>query len=260
MWWKQFSGLAYREIIRFLTVPFETIASPAITSTLYLLIFGIGIGDIIDVGEHSSYLAYLIPGLCTLGLVTSAYENSSSSITIGKYVNELQDLKVAPLSRTQIILSIGVASMVRGVLNASVTFCIGQLFYWHQHGTFIPIANPLLLITYTLLGAFTFGLFGLCVAFYASSFDKISAISSFILTPLIYLGGVFVSPDRLAPAWQYVSYINPLYYLISGIRTSMLGTGKLEWPLVLALLGVFAFVFYVIGTVVTRKGVNYVRQ
>lgn len=249
-----FRALLKREIKRFMKVIIQTVVSPVISSFLYLLVFGVSLGSRIQLSSQVPYLAFLVPGLMMMGLINNAYMNSSSSIVTSKFSGDLEDLRVAPISNAQIILALGIGAVVRGALVAVVTYIVGAIFYYFTAGLFLGIDHPLILIFFMVASGLIFGFIGIFIAFMAKTFDQMSAFSSFILLPLIYLGGVFMSIHDLHPFWQKVSQLNPLLYLINGLRYGVLGTSDvpLEISMGVSLVGVIGF--YFVAHLALKKG------
>lgn len=223
-----FFTLYEREMKRFLKVIFQTVASPLITATLYLLIFGVSLGGAIRLSGEHSYMAFLIPGLVMMAVLNNAFQNSSSSIVSGKFSGDLEDLRVVPLGNHQILWAMSIGGLTRGALVGLVTFAVGQVFYFIQEGSPLAVAHPFWLIFFLAVGGLSFAKLGVPVAFWARSFDQVSAVGSFILLPLIYLGGVFFSLENLHPVWKTISRFNPVLYFINGVRYGILGTSDVD--------------------------------
>lgn len=221
--WTPFYSLFRREIMRFMKVVAQTVVTPIVTGSLYLMIFGVSLGRQIQLEGGITYLAFLIPGLVMMGCLNNAFQNSSSSIISSKFSGDLEDLKAAPFTPTQIIAALSLAALVRGLMVGFITFMVGTISYHFVYGEFLSVANPFLLFVFLTLGAVTFSNIGISVAFWARSFDQMSAIGGFVLLPLIYLGGVFFSVDHLPGFWKTVSLGNPLLYMINGVRYGILG-------------------------------------
>ncbi|MCF7806399.1 MAG: ABC transporter permease [Simkaniaceae bacterium] len=258
-WLTQVFGLFKREIARFLKVPFQTVGSPIITSTLYLAIFGISIGAFVKSPLHVSYLEFLIPGLVMMNIVRGSYENTTSSIIGSKYVNELQDLRTAPLSRLQIVKGIMGAAIIRGLITAFLTFLVGTIFCLIYNGYFMKIHHPFYMLFFLLFGAASFSSLGMVIAMFSRSFEQVSIFGSFILTPLIYLGGVFFSLDMLSPIWQNIARINPIFYLIQGLRLSVLTPASIHVFYEALFLFLFFVICVLISLIALKKGRRYVR-
>jgi len=249
-----FITLFEREIKRFMKVLVQTVVTPFVSSFLYLLVFGVSLGSQVKVHGGVPYLAFLIPGLMMMGLMNNAFQNSSSSIVSSKFSGDLEDIRVAPITNQQIIWAMSLGGVVRGGLVALVTYIVGALFYYLQQGQILSIEHPLILIYFVIIGGLIFGMIGIAVAFWANTFDQLSAFSAFVLLPLTYLGGVFISVETLHPFWQIVAKLNPLLYLINGLRYGVLGVSDVDilTATVLSLLG-FA-VFYGVSLWSLRKG------
>ncbi len=243
-----------REVRRFMKVIFQTIATPLINSSLYLLIFGVSIGNEIDVGKGVSYLAFLIPGLVMMTVLRNALENAVGSIVTSKFVGELEDLRMAPLSTAQIVWGNGLAAIFRGIIVGVVTFGVGELFFWFDQKELFTIQNPALLFLFLLFGGLAFAHLGLAICMVATNFEQVSAINTFLLLPLIYLGGVFFSLDQLHPYWRYLSQFNPLLYLVNGVRFGMLGVSDVGVSFALFVTLLTWAVFYYLAIVSLKKG------
>lgn len=241
--WIPFLTLFRREISRFFKVIVQTVFAPFISSFLYLLVFGVSLGQHVQFHENVSYLAYLIPGLMMMGLINNAYQNSSSSIVNMKFTGDLEDLRVVPLSNREIVWAMALAAWVRGMVVAIVTWCVGNIFMLWQEGSWLGVAHPLAFLFFSLVSGLSFGYIGIAMAFWAKTMDQLSAFSSFILLPLIYLGGVFISMNQLSPFWRSVAQWNPLLYFIEGFRYSFLGYSdvSLERAIVVSLIGLVLF-------------------
>ena len=244
--WTPFFVLLEREIKRFGKVMVQTIVTPLINSSLYLLIFGVSLGQSIKMGNGLSYLAFLIPGLVMMGCLNNAFQNSSSSIVSAKFGGELEDYRVSPLSNQQIIWALAVGGVVRGVCVGLITFIVGQVFYYLLEGGILGVAHPLILLFFIIVGGLSFATLGISVAFWAKTFDQLSAVSAFILLPLLYLGGVFFSIENLHPFWKTLASFNPLLYLINGVRYGLLGSADVDARLAaivaICALGVFHWI------------------
>jgi ABC-2 type transport system permease protein len=245
--WVPLLMLFRREVHRFLKVTVQTVFTPFISSLLYLLVFGVTLGSRVETQNGVTYLAFLIPGLCMMGLMNNAFQNSSSSVTIGKFTGELEDLKVLPITESQIVTAMALGSVVRGFIVALITYLVGALVFYWQTGQFLGLAHPLALIYFIFMGGLIFGCLGISVAFWAKTFDQISAVSSFVLLPLTYLGGVFISIQNFNPFWQLASKLNPLLYLINGLRYGILGVSDVDMSAAVVVSLVCLALFYSIA-------------
>jgi ABC-2 type transport system permease protein len=223
-----FWALLRREIQRFQKVLVQTVVTPLINSCLYLLIFGVSIGSRLGESHGLSYLAFLIPGLVMMGCLNNAFQNSSSSIVSSKFTGDLEDYKVSLLTSRQIVWAMSLGGLFRGFVVGSITFVVGDLFLYWTQGRLIPFSHPLAAVFFLVLGGLAFAQMGIAVAFWAQSFDQLSAVTSFLLLPLLYLGGVFFSIESLHPFWRHVAEMNPLLYLINGVRYGLVGASDVS--------------------------------
>lgn len=226
--WTPFLTLLRKEIIRFLKVIIQTVVTPLMNSTLYLLIFGVSLGKSITMSSHVTYLQFLIPGLITMSMLNNAFQNSSSSILNSKFHGDIQDFKITPLSTHQIVSALTIGALIRGLAVGIATLLTCEMFHFFLEGHFLGILHPAPFIFYIFSGCLTFGGLGILVGFWARSFEHVNAIGGFLLLPLIYLGGVFYSLNNLHPFWQMISKVNPLLYFINGIRYGMIGVSDVN--------------------------------
>lgn len=218
-----FMTLLKKEVKRFLKVIIQTVVSPIVSSFLYLLVFGVSLGASVQLNNGVAYLAFLVPGLMVMGLINNAFQNSSSSIVTSKFSGDLEDLRVAPIPHSYIIWAMGFGGVFRGSVVALITGIVGSGFYYMQNKEFLPVAHPFWMLYFFFSGGLIFAFLGIFVAFLAKTFDQLSAFSTFVLLPLTYLGGVFISIQSLPEIWQVFSLFNPLFYLINGFRYSIIG-------------------------------------
>jgi ABC-2 type transport system permease protein len=248
-----FWTLLEREIRRFMKVLVQTVITPFISSFLYLLVFGVSLGSQVT-AQGQSYLAFLIPGLMMMGLISNAFQNSSSSIVSSKFSGDLEDIRVAPITDNEIVWALSIGGLFRGVVVAVITYICGLIFYYIDKGEVLLVAHPLTLFYFVVVGGLIFGQIGICVAFWARTFDQLSAFSAFILLPLTYLGGVFISIEQLSPFWQTVSRFNPLLYLINGVRYGMLGVSDVVIYQAANISAIGLVVFYFAARYSLKKG------
>lgn len=249
-----FRTLVRREIHRYLKVLFQTIFTPLVNSVLYLLIFGVSLGESIKLDSGITYLAFIIPGLVMMACLNNAFQNTSSSIVSGKFAGDIEDWRVVPLTTTAIICALCVGALTRGFLVGFLTFITGEIFYFYTYNDFIYIQHLNLFIVFLIVGGLVFSLIGICVAIWAKSFDEMSAIGSLVLTPLMFLGGVFFSLENLSPFWQQVSLYNPLLYYINGFRYAMLGQSDVSVNLSLLVSMVSLFLSFFVAKYAIGKG------
>ncbi len=243
-----FRTLLGREVERFRRVSTQTLFAPAMSATLYLFIFGVSLGARFpDVHGHP-YIQFIVPGLIMMGLVNNAFQNTSSSILISKYEGNIVDILTAPISHLEVALAYALGGVARGVAVGGIVLLVSLLF------TPLPFAHPAYLLALAVVSAFVFALAGLLAAVWAERFDDMAMLSTFILLPLTYLGGVFYSLELLPPLWRKVSLFNPLLYMIDGIRYGFLGASDVDPAWSLALTLALAATLFTVTILVLRSG------
>jgi len=209
--------LIKREVGRFFSVYRQTVLPGLISSTLYILIFGFTLEQRISEIQGVSYTWFILPGLIMMNTLTNATSNTASSMLQMKLLQQLPDLLTAPLSGFEIALSYIIGGTVRGFVNGVLVLLLGVLL------TNLPINNPMATIAYIFLVSWAFSSMGLVLGQLSDSWDQLAMMQNFFLTPLSFLGGVFYSIQML-PEWaQNLSFFNPIYYMINGIRYTILG-------------------------------------
>jgi ABC-2 type transport system permease protein len=231
--WIAFATITRKEITRFTRIWPQTILPPAVSITLYFLIFGNLIGPRIGTMSGFTYMDYIAPGLIMMSIMNNAYANVVSSFFGAKFQRHIEEMLVAPIPNWVILAGYITGGLARGVcvglVATAIALCFTNLKVFH-----LP-AMLLVVVLTTVL----FSLGGFINAVFAKKFDDISIIPTFVLTPLIYLGGVFYSVDLLPPFWSAVSHLNPILYMVDAFRYSLLGVA--ETDLVVAFAIVVAF-------------------
>jgi len=246
--WLPFLTLLRKEVRRFLRVASQTLLTPIVTASLYLFVFGATLGQRISVLEGFSYAQFVIPGLILMGVINNSFSNSASSLFISRYLGNIVDLLVTPITPPQFILAYTLAAMLRGLLVGVAVLAISTLF------ATLPWASPLAAFAMAALASFLFAQFGLIAAIYATNFDSLSMYTNFLILPLIYLGGVFYPISILPSPWSALSHLNPLFYLIDGFRHAILGVGDLPLATSLTVTGGIALVLFVWAAILIGKG------
>ena len=221
--WLPFYTLLQKEIRRFLRVASQTLVTPVITASLYLFIFGATLGERISIIDGYSYAQFVIPGLILMGVINNSFSNVASSLFMSRYLGNIVDLMVTPITPSQFILAYTMAAMLRGLTVGLVVWLISTLF------AALPWTYPLTALLMAVMASFLFAQFGIIAAIYAQNFDSLAMFTNFIILPLIYLGGVFYPISILPPTWAKLSHLNPLFYLIDGFRHALLGNGDLPF-------------------------------
>jgi len=229
--------LIKREVNRFLRIWSQTLIPPMLTSTLFVLIFGYSLGSRISEVGGVSYLEFILPGLLMMGVIMSAYASTSFSLFIQKFHGSIQELLVAPIAYWQIIAGFTISAMLRALLVGLGILLVSLLF------TSVQIHNIFVLLSFILLVSMLFSFAGIATALWANNFDQMSIFSTFLITPLTYLGGVFYSISMLPPFWAGVAKFNPILYMVDGFRYGFIGVSDIpvvySFGLVLVLTAVF---------------------
>jgi len=239
-----------KECTRFLRIWIQTLVPPAITMTLYFIIFGNLIGNEIGKISNMSYMEFIVPGLIMMSVITSSYSNVASSFFSAKFQRNIEEMLVAPVSNLTIILGYVGGGVARAVLVAIIVTFVSSFFEP------LNIQSYGMIVGTVLLTATLFALGGLLNAIFAKSFDDISIIPTFILTPLTYLGGVFYSITLLPEFWQSVSKINPIIYMVNGFREGFIGVSDVAPSIAIMVLIGFNLVFLTLAWVLLKRGVG----
>jgi ABC-2 type transport system permease protein len=211
-----------KEILRFWKVSFQTVLAPVITALLYLLIFSHVLEKHVQVYPGVSYTAFLIPGLVMMSLLQNAFANSSSSLIQSKVMGNIVFLLLTPLSYWELFIAFLAASIIRGLVVGGCVYVVA-LFYVD-----LPMAHPLAILAFALLGSAMLGALGIVAGIWADKFDQLAAFQNFIIMPLSFLSGVFYSIHSLPPFWQKVSHLNPFFYMIDGFRYGFFGQADIS--------------------------------
>jgi ABC-2 type transport system permease protein len=206
----------------------QTVLPAAVTTSLYFLIFGTLIGQRVGPMAGTPYIDYLVPGVALMSVITNAYSNVVSSFYSSKFQRNIEELITAPVSNWVILAGYVGGGVVRGVAVGGVVTAIGSLF------ASLQFLHPMIIVSVFLLTATLFALAGFINAVFANSFDDISIVPNFVLTPLVYLGGVFYSIDLLPELWQKISLANPILYMVNAVRYGFLGVTDIEVSVSLA--------------------------
>ena len=212
-----FRTLVWREIYRFLCVFKQTIFPPVISSFLYIFIFGYSIGSRLEFVDGIPYLKFLIPGLMMMYVIEGSYANTSSSLFISRWGNHIEEVLVTPLSYGEMVLAILIGGLSRSLVIVSGVYLVSLLFVQ------FPVAHPLLTVFFLITVSLTFSSTGMIVALCAEEFEHLSIATTFVITPLIFLGGVFYSVSMMPSAIRWLVHFNPMFYMINGMRYGMLG-------------------------------------
>ena len=239
-----------KEMVRVLRIWIQTIVPPAITMTLYFVIFGNLIGKRIGTMDGFDYMQYIAPGLIMMSVITNSYGNVVSSFFGAKFTRHIEEMLVAPMSNASIIIGHVAGGVLRGLLVGTLVTVIA-LFFTH-----LDIAHPFIMISVVFLSSIVFSLAGFINAIFATKFDDISIVPTFILTPLTYLGGVFYTISLLPPFWQSVSKANPILYMVNAFRYGILGKSDIDIGHAYVILFVFIVVLFTACVQLMRRGIG----
>ena len=248
--WVAFGTIVRREITRILRIWAQTLVPPAITMTLYFLIFGGLIGSRVGEMDGIRYMDFIVPGLVMMSVIQNSYGNISSSFFGAKFGRHVEELLVSPMPNWVILGGYVTGAVVRGLLVGVIVLAIAMLF------TPVRMPHPLVTLTTVVLGATIFSLAGFVNAVYAKKFDDIAIVPTFILTPLTYLGGVFYSV-KLLPAWaEAATHLNPIFYMVNAFRYGLLGVTDVPLWLAYAVMVGFVVVLAAVGLWLLERGIG----
>lgn len=250
--WVPLATMVRKEADRFLRLWSQTLLPSVITSVLYFVIFGSFIGSQIPPINGVSYMQFIVPGLVMMALVTNSFSNTVTSFFFSKFQKSIEEILVSPMPVWVMLLGFTMGGILRGVLVGLLVLIV-SLFFTH-----IAVAHLFLGVIFMILSATLFSLAGLLNGIFAKNFDQVSIVPTFVLTPLVYLGGIFYSIQALSPFWQTVSKFNPVLYIINGFRYSFLGFSDVSIVASFAVLIGVTILFAVLNfyLLTTGKGIR----
>jgi ABC-2 type transport system permease protein len=252
-----FITLLRREVLRFLRRPSNTFLPPMITNVLYFAVFGLVLGGRIDAIAGFEYIVFILPGLVVLGAISNAFENASFSIFHGRWNDYIEAVLTSPLSHGTMVLAYVLAAALRGVLVGTIITVVGVVFLWLT-GTALTVAQPLYLAAFVLVITLLFAGFGVVGGLWARDFDYLTVLNQFIIRPLVFFGGVFYALDILPPLWRTVSLLNPMVYMVNGVRYGFLSYSDIDPNVALAVLSVLTLVVVAVDVWLFRRGYGLV--
>ncbi len=244
-----FRTLVGREIYRFFSVFRQTISPPLVSSFLFIFIFGFSLGSRIHEIEGVSYLDFLIPGLVMMYVIDGAYANTSSSLFISRWANNIEEILVTPLSYLEMVLAILIGGLTRSLVTGGGVYLASLLF------ARFPLAHPGVALYFLIFVALIFSSIGIIVALYAEEFEHLTVATTFIITPLVYFGGVFNSIAMVPEMIRWLAVFNPMFYMVNGLRYGMLGIA--DTSVMLSMLVVFVLFVVLFGTAVYLFKIGY---
>ncbi|HQU14605.1 MAG: ABC transporter permease [Chromatiales bacterium 21-64-14] len=245
-----FKTIVIKEVLRFARIWLQTILPPVITTSLYFVIFGHLIGARIGVMDGFRYIEFIVPGLIMMAVITNSYSNVVSSFYGAKFQRSVEELLVSPMPNYVILLGFVTGGVARGLVVGIAVSAV-SLFFSH-----LQVSHPLVACTTVILTSVVFSLAGFINAVFAKSFDDISIVPTFVLTPLTYLGGVFYSISLLPPFWQRASLANPILYMVNTFRYGFLGVSDIGLVTAYSIILGFIVALFIISLYLLRHGVG----
>ena len=245
-----YQTIVRKEFVRFARIWIQTILPSVITIFLYITIFGNFIGDRIGVISDFNYIDYIIPGLVIMPIISNSYMNVVGSFYSSRFQKSHEEMMVSPVPDYIILLGYVSGGVIRAFVVGVAVFFVTTIF------TDIPVYNMWLVILITFLTSFLFSTAGFINAVYAKSFDDINIVTTFVLTPLTYLGGTFYSIDALPQVWQDISVFNPIAYIISSYRFAFLGLEETSLALSLSIVVVLIIVLFFVALMILSRGIG----
>lgn len=237
-----------KEVMRFTRIWVQTIIPPAVSMTLYFIVFGSLIGSRIGKMDGYDYMDFICPGIIMMSIINSAYANVVSSFFSAKFQRHIEEILISPVPSFIVLAGYVAGGVARGLLVGLVVTIIA-LFFTELH-----IYSYFIVLSIVVLTAILFAIAGLINGIFAQKFDDISIIPTFVLTPLIYLGGIFYSIDLLPEFWQGVSRINPILYMVNGFRYGILGVSDINIYVAFSIVIVFIVVLTSFALHLLAKG------
>ena len=239
-----------REVKRMLRIWTQTLIPPAITMTLYFVIFGRLIGSRIGDMHGFTYMQYIVPGLVMMSVITNSYGNITSSFFGSKFGRYVEEMLASPMPSWVVLTGYVAGAVLRGLLVGAIVLVIALFF------TSLHIVHPLVTLSTVLLGSTIFSLAGFINAMFARKFDDIAIVPTFVLTPLTYLGGVFYSVNALGEPWRTLSFANPILYMVNAFRFGVLGISDVAVWVACSVMAAFAIALAAIALTLLHKGVG----
>jgi ABC-2 type transport system permease protein len=241
-------ALTGREILRVLKLWTQTIGAPVVSSFLFILVFGLSLGNRITSIGGFDYEVFIVPGLITMAMVQAAYANNSASVFQAKFDRYLNDILAAPMRSWEVNVGLSLGGVVRALLIGAALLVLSMLV------VDVPLREPLVLLLAVALALVLFSALGVVVGIYAESWDHTAFVNNLVILPLTFLGGVFYSVDVLPSPWQELSHVNPIFYLVQAVRYGFLGTSDVSVALALGVTAALAAVCVAWSTLLFATG------
>lgn len=246
-----FYTILRKGVVRIFRIWSQTLLPSVITSVLYFAVFGAILGSRIGELDGVPYILFVVPGLVMLAVITNAYTEVATTFFVSKFFSRnIDEILVSPTPPTVIIAGFIISGVIRGMLVGGLVLLVSLFF------ALPTITHPLVVLLFLFLSSLVFALAGLVNGIYAKGFDGISIVPTFVLTPLVYLGGVFYSIHSLPPLWQTVSLFNPILYLINGFRYGFLGVSDVSILICTLVLLALVLVLLIVNMYFLKKGLG----
>ena len=244
----RFASLVRREVNRFLKIKRQTVGAPLLETFLYISVFGAALGTRINKLHGVDYVVFIIPGLIMMAWAINAFANNSSSILQQKFQRAIDDQLSSPASPLELLLAFSLGGFLRGMLVAVLTFSASSVL------VDLPVKHVLVLVPALFLVGFFFAQLGVLIGVRAEQFDDVSFAQTFVLQPLIFLGGVFYSASLLPEPFQTLTHFNPIYYMINLVRYGFLGYTEANVALSLGLLALVTAALFTLNYRLFARG------
>ena len=248
--YQAFKAIYLHEMDRFKRTLGQSLLSPVLSTSLYFIVFGSVIGGYVENIDGISYGSYIVPGLLMLTLLTQSISNTSFGIFFPKFNGTIYEILAAPISTFEVVLAFVGAGATKTLIVGIVIFITSTFF------VDVYVQKPFLMIMLLILVAFTFALFGFLIGLMSSNFEQMSVVPTFVITPMVFLGGSLYSLDMLPPFWQTVTYFNPVVYLINGLRYSFYGVSDFNIWLSISSMIIFFAACVITVSMLLKKGYN----
>lgn len=246
--WISYWTIVRKELVRLFRIWSQTLLPPVITTGLYFLVFGTFIGSQVAPMNGVTYMQFIVPGLVLMAAINSAFMNTAFSFYSAKFQKTVEEVIVSPTPYLVVVLGHITGGVLRALFTALLVMGLALFF------TSLSVHSFLITIAFIVLTALLFSLAGLLNGVFATSFDTVSIVPTFVLTPLTYLGGVFYSVSLLPPVWQAISHWNPIFYMVNGFRYGMLGVTDTNILFSFVILLSLVFVLIGVNWYVFRSG------
>jgi ABC-2 type transport system permease protein len=250
IYWRGCYAIIAKEFVRMMRIWTQTLVPPAITMSLYFLIFGKFLGQHIGVIEGVSYVQFIMPGLVMLSMISNTYMSSSTAFFLAKMQRNIEEILVSPQPMLYVLLGFSMGGLIRGLIVGLIVTIV-SLFFTHLHVQHIFLVGVVAFLT-----CFFFSMAGILNGIFAKKFDDVWFVPTFVLTPLTYLGGVFYSASDLSGVWHKIAMVNPILYMVGSFRYAFYGAASINPIFGVSILAGFVVIIFILNWVLLEKGVG----